>query len=726
MHRPQAASAQDARRLPTWREFWLRTREAERPQLALWLPVLLGVGIALYFAFEREPEAWIAPAFLAVALAFAVLGRSVGSVFVASVALAAVSLGFAVAQWRSHDVAAPVLERRLASVAVAGRIVAIEPRAEGERVLLDRLSIAGLAPAQTPERIRVRLDNVGDLRPGDEIRLARVSLLPPPGPSAPGAFDFARQAWFDRLGGVGSARGNAELVARGEISDWRLAMNALRARVVARIRAVLPDPAGAVAIALIAGEQGAVAPEALAAFRDSGLQHILSISGLHIGMVAGIVFFAVRLGLALVPRAALYWNTKKIAAVAAFLAISLYAAFAVQSVPTQRSWLMTSVVLAAILIDRQAITLRLVAWAAGLILLAMPEALVSASFQMSFAAVTALVAAWEAARGPFSQARANGGWAAKARVWLMGTVMTSLVAGMASAPFALYHFNRFTVYGLLANLLAVPLTGLWVMPLALAAGLLLPFGLEAWALVPLGWGVDGLLAIARWVAGLDGAVALLPAMPVWGLVAVSAGLVWLSLWRSAWRLAGAVPIAVGLAGLATIVPPDILVSGDGRLMAVRDADGRLTLSVPRGDRFARETWLRRDGIEEAESWPRNGATADGRLECRPSDCVYRVDGVDVAIVRQARVLPVACAGRDLVIATVNLFAACRAAAGQTIDRADLLRDGAHAIWIGADGIRIETVRAARGSRPWVPPVPDPMQPRLFPAAPRIGPGAAGF
>jgi len=264
------------------------------------------------------------------------------------------------------------------------------------------------------------------------------------------------------------------------------------------------------------------------------------------------------------------------------------------------------------------------------------------------------------------------------------------------------------------------------MPWALAAGLLLPFGLEAFALVPLGWGVDGLLAIAKWVAGLDGAVALLPAIPVWGLVAVSVGLVWLCLWRSVWRLGGAVPIAVGLAGLATMVPPDILVSGDGRLMAVRDADGRLTLSVPRGDRFARDTWLRRDGLEEAESWPRNGATADGRLECRPSDCVYRVNGTSVAIVRQARVLPVACRDRDLVIATVNLFAVCRAAAGQTIDRADLLRDGAHAIWIEANGIRIETVRAARGDRPWVPPARDTTQPRLVPAVPGVSPDAAGF
>ena len=692
----------------------------ERTQLSLWLPVLLGCGIAFYFALPSEPDFWIAPAFFAFAATFAALGRANAGVFLLASGLAATALGFGVAQWRASDVAAPVIEQRLASVAVAGRIVAIEPRAEGVRLLLDRLAIAGRTPAQTPERIRVRIDAAGDLAPGDEIRLARVSLLPPPGPSVPGAFDFQRQAWFEQLGAVGSARGVPELLARGEISDWRVAMNALRARVVARIRASLPDPAGAIAIALIAGEQGAVSPDALAAFRDSGLQHILSISGLHIGMVAGIVFFAVRFGLALAPRAALYWNTKKIAAVAAFLAISFYAAFAVQSVPTQRSWLMTSVVLGAILIDRQAITLRLVAWAAGLLLLAMPEALASASFQMSFAAVIALVAAWEAARGPFANLRARGDWRSKATVWFLGTAMTSLVAGLASAPFALYHFNRFTVYALLANLLAVPLTGLWVMPWALAAGLLLPFGLEAYALAPMGWGIDGLLAIAERVAGLDGAVALLPAMPIWGLAAIAAGLLWLSLWRSAWRVAGAAPVLAGLLSIGSVVPPDILVSGDGRLMAVRDAQGRLTLSVPRGDRFARETWLRRDAQEEAESWPRNGMSADGRLDCRPSDCVYRANGKTVAIVRQARVLPSACRARDLVIATVNLFDVCRAAAGQTVDRFDLQSNGAHAIWIAPDGIRIETVRGARGVRPWVPAIPERPTGRLQRARPEGG------
>ncbi|MBI3505726.1 MAG: ComEC/Rec2 family competence protein [Proteobacteria bacterium] len=707
MHRPaQAADSAPEDGTGGGAGFWLRTREIEQARLLLWLPALLAAGIGLYFALPVEPDFRIAPAFLAVAACFGVLGRSIGSVRLLAASIVTLTLGFSLAQWRATDVTAPAIDRRMGPVAVTARVVAVEPRADGVRVLLDRLAIAGLEPARTPETIRLKLDDPGGIRPGDDVRIARAYLSPPSAPSAPGAFDFARQAWFDRLGAVGYVRGVPEILDRPAQAAWRVRMNALRAAVVARILAVLPDQAGAVAAALIAGEQGVVSPEALAAFRDSGLQHILSISGLHIGMVAGIVFASVRVLLALFPLAALRWNTKKIAAVMAFAAITFYMLFAVPGVPTQRSWLMTTVVLLAMLIDRRAITLRLVAWAAGALLLVGPESLLSASFQMSFAAVAALVAAFEVANGPLARARAGAGPVGRAAVWLGATVLTSLVAGFASAPFALYHFNRFSSFGLIANLLAVPLTGLWIMPWAIATGLLLPFGLEAWALVPMGWGLDGLLWIARLVAGWDGAVALFPSMPAWGIAVLALGLFWLCAWRTPVRLAGVAAIAAGLASIATSVPPDILVSGDGRLIAVRDAGGRLVLSTGGGDRFARETWLRRDGIADPpEIWPRTGVSRDGRLDCREGDCVYRAGGMQVAIVRNARILPAACGGADLVVATVSVRAACRRMTGRTIDRFDLLANGAHAIWIADGSIRVETVREWRGMRPWVPEAP---------------------
>lgn len=683
------------------RGFWLRTLTREASRVVLWIPVLLAAGIAVYFALPEEPGRWMAPGLVAMAGCFGILGRTVPAVRVLAVALCAAGAGFAVAQLRAHAVAAPVIERRIGPVTVTGRVLAVEPRADGVRVLLDRLSVDRLSPSETPETVRLRLDKPGEIAPGDDARIVRAFLMPPPMPSAPGAFDFARQAWFERLGAVGYARTMPEVLDRPARPGWQLAASAARARVVAAIFAILPQPAASIAAALIAGEQGAVPPDVLEAFRDSGLQHILSISGLHIGMVAGIVFAFVRIALALPAGVALRWNTKKIAAIAAFAAITAYMLFAVPAVPIQRSWLMTGVVLAAILLDRRAITLRLVAWAAFVLLLAGPESLMSASFQMSFAAVVALVATFEVVAGPLARLRARTGVAGRGALWLGASVLTSLVAGVASAPFALYHFNRFSVFGLVANLLAVPVTGLWIMPWAVVACLLFPFGWAQAALVPMGWGLDILVAIARSVAGWEGAAAIFPSMPAWGLAAAGLGLVWLCIWRSAVRLAGIAMLAAGVGSAAFQIPPDILVSGDGRLIAVRDGDGRLALSVPGGDKFARETWLRRDGTADApEVWPRAGTSSGGRLVCRPGDCVYSADGVRVAIVRNASVLPAACGGVDLVVATVGIRQVCRRMAGRVIDRFDLLDNGAHAVWFADGAIRIESVRDVRGNRPW--------------------------
>jgi competence protein ComEC len=690
------------------------TGEAMRARLVLWLPVAFGTGIGAYFALPVEPDFWIAPGLAGVALAFLVLGRAVGSVRVLAGALLALSAGFALAQYRAHDVAAPVVERRLGPVALEGRVVEIAPRPDGVRVTLDRLSIAGLDPSNTPENVRLRIDaTLGEFAPGDDIRVSRAFLMPPPGPSAPGAFDFARQAWFERLGAVGYALDAPIVVARTKLSAPMAVLARWRAEVARRILDTLPSPAGPIAAALIAGEQGAVPEDALDAFRDSGLQHILSISGLHIGMVAGIVFFAVRLLLALIPAIALRYDTKKFAALAALAAITFYTFFAVPSVPTTRSWLMTGIVLLALLIDRTAITLRLVAWAAAAILAFRPESLLGASFQMSFGAVVALVAAWEASRATFKRWRADRRWSRRVFVWVAGTLMTSIVAGFASAPFALYHFNRFAAFGLLANFLGVPLTGLWIMPWAIVAGLLFPFGLESWALIPMGWGVDRLLDIARWVAGLDGAVALFPTMPIWGIASIALGGLWLCLWTGRVRLLGAPAVVAGLLAMANVEAPHILVSGDGRLMAVRDEAGRLMLSRPRGGGFTRETWLRRDGESDdgVESWPRFGKLADGRLDCAITHCVYRANGATVALVRQPRALPIACRDTDLTIAPVALYATCRRMTGRAIDRMDLLADGAHAIWIKDGALRVETVRDARGQRPWVAP-PRPREPEF--------------
>jgi len=424
------------------------------------------------------------------------------------------------------------------------------------------------------------------------VRL-RAVLQPPAEPAAPGAFDFARQAYFQRLGAVGYAFGGAEVLApAGDPSLTGLWLHRLRDGVAVRVLEALPGESGAVAAALMTGVRGAIPEEVMAAMRDSGLAHLLAIAGLHMGLVAGLLFFALRAGLALVAGLVLRRPIKKWAACGAILGAFGYLLLTGGTVPTQRAFVMVSLVLVAVILDRRGLSLRPVAWAAVVVLALAPESLLSASFQMSFAAVIALIAGYEAI-------------AERGRIALgeRRLALTSLIAGLATAPFALYHFNRIAWYGLLANLFAVPLTAFWIMPWALAAFTLMPFGAEGLALTPMGWGIDLLLAVARYVAALPGAVTLLPAMPTFGLVLVALGGLWLCLWRRRWRFGGLLPVALGLASIFLLRPPDVLATGDGRLLGVRGPQGELLLSTTRAKRFEAGIWQRRLGQRRPSAWP---------------------------------------------------------------------------------------------------------------------------
>lgn len=680
---------------------------AERERWALWLPALLGLGIALYFLLPFEPVRWIGTTWTATALAGGVAVRRRPGWLLAAIALGAVGLGFAAGQWRTASVAAPVLAKRLGPVFVTGRVVGVALREDGYRLLLDRPRVPRLDRGKTPRRIRVTVRRGGDRpRAGDRVGL-RAVLMPPPAPSAPGAFDFQRRAYFEGLGAVGYAvRGPWPIEAADNgTSDFASWLARQRQRLTERIVAGLPGPAGAVASALMAGEKGAIPADVMAAFRDSGLAHLLAISGLHIGLVAGILFFTVRAVLALVERVALNHPIKKWAALVALAGALGYLLITGATIPTQRAFLMTGLVLLAVMLDRTAVTMRLVAWAAAAILLWAPESLLQVSFQLSFAAVIALVAAYEGLRPRFAAWRAGGGSRRRLALYLAGIALTTLIAGLATGPFAIYHFNRFVVYGLAANLAAVPIMALWIMPWAVAAFALLPVGLEHLALAPMGAGIDAVIWISREVAAWPGAVTLVPAMPTAGLALIAVGGLWATLWRGAWRWLGGVAIAAGLASPALVVSPDILVTGDGKLRAVRAEEGGLLLSSSRASRFAAEIWLRRDGrTAPAGVWPESGPSADGRLRCDSLGCIYRAKGFVVALPRDERALADDCRAADVVVAVVPVRRRCPSAR-VVIDRFDLWREGAHALWLGGDGsgVRVESVVARHGRRPWVGP-----------------------
>ena len=438
-------------------------------------------------------------------------------------------------------------------------------------------------------------------------------------------------------------------VAFGAGDPWRLWWSGLRHDIARRVLASLPGEAGAVAAALMTGKRGAIPERVMQNMRDSGLAHLLAISGLHVGLVAGLLFSGLRAMLALMPSLALRHPIKKWAAVAASLGAFAYLFLVGATVPTQRAFLMTALVLLAVVLDRTAVSLRLVAWAAFAVLLVAPESLLSASFQMSFAAVIALVAGYELLRERRARIFAERTMATRVTLYVAAVALTSVIAIAATTPFAVYHFNRIAWFGLAGNLIAVPLTALWIMPWAIGAFLLLPFGLEALALKPMGWGIDGLLAVAAQVAGWPGAISVIPAMPAAGLVLLTLGGLWLCLWRRAWRLAALPVILAGAMTVPLTDPPDLLASGSGKLFALRAPDGGLLLSTARANRFEADVWRRRAGETEALAWPGTGSAVGGRLRCDRLGCIYRADGQVVALVQDPRALAEDCALASIVI-----------------------------------------------------------------------------
>lgn len=682
---------------------WLRAcMAADGDRLFLWTPVLIATGVAAYFAVDFEPPLVGAmAAAAALALAFIPLRRRAAAAPLAA-GLLCVALGFGAASLRNHLVAGPVLEKPQAGH-LTGRVVAAEETETGGLVaVLEPSSFARLAADELPRRVRVNIRlKEASLAPGATVSL-RARLMPPPEPVLPDGFDYARQVWFESLGGVGFAYTAPEELEPPD--GWASMLAELRGRIGVRIRHVIGGPAGAVSAALVTGERAAI-PKAVAAdLRAAGLAHVLAISGLHMMLFGGSVFWLVRAGLALVPRLALNYPIKKWAAAVALAGATFYLAISGAAIATQRAWIMITLMFIAIMLDRPALSLRNVALAAIVILLWRPESLLGASFQMSFAAVVALIAFYESdrVRGLTSSPHRIGLANMPRRIgaYALGLAFTSIVAGAATGAIGAFHFNRIAVYGLAGNMAAMPLVGIVVMPMALLALLLMPFGLDAPALWIMGAGVDGMLIVAHEVASWDGADSLVADAPLHALLLTVFGGLWMALWRENWRYLGLAPMLLGLALWGTAPKHDILIDRDAALFAVRGADGKLMLGAAR-PAYAAEQWLRHDGDRRT---PREAARSSDMI-CDGGGCVYREAGRPV--VAFAKTLDAAmedCALADIVIAQVALSWRARRECGADVvlDYFDLWREGATALTFDEDGkVTVVTSLQMRGNRPWV-------------------------
>jgi competence protein ComEC len=606
-----------------------------------------------------------------------------------AIGVVAICAGFVLAGYRAHAVAGPVLGFRYYGP-VEGRVVALDRSwSNAPRITLDRVVLDDTDPARVPGRVRIALHgDPGPVtpRPGERVAVT-AWLSPPAGPVEPGGYDFRRHAWFQGLGAVGYARSPLVRIEPAGGGGPALRLFALRMEIADWLRRALPGREGAFAAAIVVGDRSGLDRPALDALRASNLAHLLAISGLHMGLLTGTVFGAIRLFLALIPPLALRLPAKKIAAAAALAAGLAYLLLSGAAVATERAFIMAAVILGAVLLDLRAITLRAVALAAILVLAIRPETLTGPGFQMSFAATTALVAAFAGLRD-WGMRRAEAGRAYRLPAWARGVAavaISSAVAGAATAPIAAAHFNQIAQYGLLANLASVPVMGLVVMPALLLALMLWPLGLAGPALAVAGLGIGWILGVAETVAGWPAATRPIVKPPGEVLPLLAFGLLFALLWRGRARLAG---LGLGLVALVLwqgAARPDLLVSADGKLLGAMTEAGR-ALDRARGNGFVAEAWLENDGDAAAQE------TAAAR-RAAPSLHVIRVE-------RDAgpAALADACRHADVVIVEGR-------AAGDAclvIDAALRARLGAIAVRCGADGLVVSGADAVAGRRLWAP------------------------
>ncbi len=680
---------------------------SERARWPLWLPVALGGGIGLYFALPFEPGRAAAIAAGALSVASAILATrswTPTSLRVVLALLSATALGFAVAKLREDAVAAPILTERLGPIPLDGRVEFAEPHGKGIRIVLADPASPRFAGGTTPKRLRISFRaGAGQLVPGDRIHAMAV-LMPPPAPASPDAYDFARTAFFDGLGAVGYAYGRPRVVERWKPSGLYdralMAIADLRWRMTLRIRRELPGSDGAIAAAIITGERGGISDNDEQALRDAGLAHVLAIAGLHMALVGLGLFWVVRAALAAWPAVALRYPIKKWAAAAALCGALFYLVVSGAAPPTIRAFTMLAMMLTAILVDRPALSMRSVALAATIILLAEPESLIAPGFQMSFSAVVSLIAVaeWEQVRAlansPLGPKRF-----AHARRYIRGIATTSLVGSIATLPYAAFHFDRTTHYAVLGNLLAMPIMGFVTMPAAAIAVVLMPLGLDGVPLHVMGWGIEAMLAIGRFVSHLPGAVSIVSAWPVGALVAISFGGLWCAIWRRRWRWLGLLPVAVGTALVLYAPAPAILIDADAQTIALRGHDGLLRLIRPALDGYAADEWLKRDGDERTADVA-VAVPSDG-VRCDAEGCIARLpDGETLAAVQRAEALAEDCARADIVISAVPAHGFC-SPPKIVIDASDASASGGFAISL-SPAPAAQSVSAARGARPWNP------------------------
>lgn len=674
--------------------------EANRHRLPLFIPVAVGGGAAAYFGLLTEPVLWPYVLVLSAIIGLAYAARRNLGLFYASIFIIAGLIGFVNASIQTHRLHSPVLAKPVFWKQVSGHVEGIALDEGSVKITLSKPIIDTVAKENTPHELRITLKKIPEpmLAVGDEISI-KATLFPLPEPVAPGAFDFGRYLYFQGLGAVGYSTQFPEVTYHAATTSNLI--DQFRLEFASDIIKRMEPPFGAVAAAITVGEQKAVPDAVNESLRDSGLYHILSISGLHMAIAAGLMFLSIRFLLALWPYAALHFSIKKIAATLALLSSFFYLLAAGAPVPAIRSFIMVAVVFTAILADRKGISMVSLAWAALIILLVQPDSIISASFQLSFAATAAIIVLYE--RYGSMLYRPNAGIAKRLMVAVLATMMVSIVATLATAPFVITHFNRLQLWGMIANALVSPLTAFLIMPSVVFSFLLWPFGLQGIAYVPLEYGMKIMLWIGENVAHLPFASIYLPSMSAIGFIAAFFGLYVFLLLKTRVRFAGLALIAIGFVSMLFVTEPDVLIADNAKLIAVKDAKGNLVMLKGGNASFTSGQWAKSQGQEATLALSDASWDADTHAECDKEACTYTRGSITTLFIFNPRATKHLCEkiSPEVMVFRFTLYEGECTDVADVIDRKRLRMAGSIDIRFEQGVAKIRHASDLQGTRPWV-------------------------
>ncbi len=703
---------------PDWRSAFDKAlaREVEERRFFLWLPVAAMGGVALNLSADSEPALW-APIALTLAFsALAVLARARPVAFGVMLAFAALFAGFLAMSLRTARVAAPVLDR-IRIVSLTGYIEEVDLRPAGARMVIAVSSADGMPAEKVPRRVRVTTRKTPDVVAGDFVRL-KARLLPPSHAALPGGYDFARDAFFAGVGAVGSTLGAIQVLPPPGDQTFRqrfaAAIDHARNRLAVRVDRIIGGDEGAIAAAMVTGKRDFLSNDAKDLIREAGIFHIITISGVQMTLVAGIFFVVTRRLLALSPALALNYPIKKWAAAVAMAGSLLYDVATGSRVGTERALVMTLIVLGAVLLDRRALTMRNLAFAVFAVIVIEPEAILGVSFQLSFAAVAALVAVMEARLSametdpdPFLPQRGR----APPRTLLdeifhrpLALLVATFCATGATAAFMAYHFHDLSPYVLIGNPLTLSIIEFFAVPGALAGAALYPLGLDAPVWLYVGLGIKFILWVARFIAESPGSTVHLRAFAPFALPFLALAVTSATIWRTWTFRASAIPFAVaGLIGASDGPRWDVIVAPSGEQAAVRDADGKLMIVGKRFNAFAAEQWLAADGDGREPSEARDPDAPCDRLGC----VAALPEGESLSLVLDRMAFDEDCGRAEIVVSALTAPAGC--GAKFVFDEKALARLGAVGLtWDDEKGFTPTADRTTLQNRPWSPaPAPSP-------------------